>query len=57
MAEECEEKEKVAEVRKACENFGIRNCESVKDFNAILRSLGEDAAEAQIYEDEDMTIC
>lgn len=57
MAEECEDKEKVAEVRKACENFGIRNCESVKDFNAILRSLGEDAAEAQIYEDEDMTIC
>ena len=57
MVEKNEEKVKIAEVRKACENFGIRNCESVKDFNAILRSLGEDATEAQIYEDEDMTIC
>lgn len=54
MAETCQDQDMMAEVRKACEEFGIRNCDSVSDFNSILRSLGKDASEAQIYEDEDM---
>ena len=43
---------------KACEKFGIRNCESVEDFNEILDYLGEDAKQAKIYEEtEDMDLC
>lgn len=42
----------------ACEKFGIRNCESAKDFNAILDSLGDDAKQCKIYEPtEDINLC
>ena len=34
----------------ACENFGIRSCESVDDFNRILDSLGENAQQCKIYD-------
>lgn len=46
---------------KACEKFGIRDCESEEEFNAILDSLGEDAKNCKIYdncdETEEQTIC
>lgn len=35
-----------------CEKFGIRTCESAADFNKILDSLGENAKECKIYDDE-----
>ena len=35
---------------RACENFGIRSCESVDDFNRILDSLGENAQQCKIYD-------
>ena len=42
----------------ACEKFGIRICESVEDFNAILDSLGDNAKECKIYEEtEDVDLC
>lgn len=47
-----------ARAMKACEKFGIRNCESVEDFNEIIDSLGEDARQCKIYEEtEDMALC
>ena len=57
MAEEHKDQEGITKVRRACEEYGIRTCKSVSDFNSILRSLGEDAAEAQIYEDEEFIQC
>ncbi len=46
------------EAMRACEKFGIRDCESVEDFNAILDSLGEDAASCKIYDEtEDVDLC
>ncbi len=43
---------------KACERFGIRTCESVEDFNAILDSLGEDARQCKLYEEnEEQDLC
>ena len=46
---------------KACEKFGIRDCESEEEFNAILDLLGEDAKNCKIYdncdETEEQTIC
>lgn len=45
-------------VRRACEAFGIRDCESVEDYNAILDSLGEDAKNCKIHdESEDIDLC
>ena len=43
----------------ACEKFGIRTCESVEEFNAILDTLGNDAKQCKIYNDqtEDMNLC
>ena len=35
---------------RTCENFGIRSCESVDDFNRILDSLGENAQQCKIYD-------
>ena len=42
----------------ACEKFGIRICEGVEDFNAILDTLGDNAKECKIYEEtEDVDLC
>lgn len=42
----------------ACEEFGIRTCEDYEDFNKILDTLGEDAKQCKIYEeDEDIDLC
>lgn len=42
---------------KACEKFGIQNCNSIKDFNSILDNLGEDAKHCKIYEEtEDLNM-
>ena len=38
---------------RACEEFGIRTCESVNDFNEILDSLGDNAKECKIYEESE----
>ncbi len=43
---------------KACEKFGIRDCNCVEDFNAILDSLGEDASNCKLPEEsEDVDLC
>ncbi len=53
-------KEDYEKAMKACEQFGIRTCESVSDFNSILDSLGDDAKNCKIYdeeESEDINLC
>ena len=55
-----EDGEDVSEYEQLCANFGIRDCETVDDFNSILKELGRDAVEsATVYqsEDEGMSMC
>ena len=55
-----EDGEDVSEYEQLCADFGIRDCETVDDFNSILKELGRDAVEsATVYqsEDEGMSMC
>lgn len=44
MIEGCDEKE-LAKFMDECADFGIRDCHSKEDFNALLKELGEEAYE------------
>lgn len=43
----------------SCEQFGIKPCQDVAEFNDILDSLGENAQNCKVYEDETvgMNLC
>ena len=44
----------VAKYEQHCADFGIRDCNSIEQFNQIVSSLGEDAKEsATLYEDDE----
>lgn len=50
-----EENEDVSEYYEKCAQFGIRDCFDEKDFNNLLKELGDEALEnAQLDEDEGM---
>lgn len=44
----------ITEYEQACADWGIRNCNSIEDFNALLESLGEDAAEYMLPVEEEI---
>lgn len=43
----------IQSARQACADFGIRNCFDRDDFNAILKTLGEDAFQNACIPTED----
>ena len=52
MIEECNEYE-IKKFMDECADFGIRDCETKEDFNALLKELGDEAFEmGELVEDE-----
>ncbi len=41
----------------ACAEFGVRDCNSVEDFNALLEELGDDVLNTARMSEEDMEQC
>lgn len=48
------EPEEIHRFLKQCADFGIRDCHSVEDFDAILKELGEDAIQSAGLTDEEI---
>ncbi len=46
--------EDLSEYKQGCADFGIRDCHSVEDFDAILKELGEDAIQSAGLTDEEI---
>lgn len=44
----------IPELEQCCADFGIRDCATVEDFNELLEELGDNAAEYQIPDDQDL---
>lgn len=44
----------IPELEKSCADFGIRDCSTSEEFNELLEELGENAAEFQIPDDQDL---
>lgn len=44
---------KLEEAMRLCEKYGIKDCSSVKEFNDILASLGEDASNCKIHDESE----
>lgn len=54
----CDNEQYYERAMRACEEFGIRTCESIEEFNEILDSLGDDAKQCKIHEEsEDVDLC
>jgi len=52
MIEECDEHQ-INRFMEECADFGIRDCESKEEFNALLKELGDEAFEVgELVEDE-----
>ena len=54
------EGEDLSSYDRMCSDFGIRDCESIEDFNALLEELGDDAVQsATLYpeESEEYNLC
>ena len=54
------EGEDLSSYDRMCSDFGIRDCESIEDFNALLEELGDDAVQsATLYpeESEEYSLC